>query len=119
MLDGDIRDHSLAAEKPAGAFVERYFLEESAGFEDVEEVGLGGRGKAGFGGFVVFEDDGGVGDGVGFGGEEAGGSVVGLLLFDSCFSGDFGGIDGVGGGSFVGVVLRGEGASGAFGLGWW
>ena len=94
-------------------------LDDCRVFEDVEAPGGGGRGKSRFGWFVVFEDYGGIGDGVGFGGELAGGGVVGLLLFDFLF---FGGVCfGVGGGRVpaVGGLLRGEGSVGGFGrVGW-
>lgn len=93
MLGREIHDGSLAAEEPNAAFVQGQRFEQVGGFEDVEAPGGGGGGLAGFGGFVVFEDDGGVGDGVGFRGEGAGGGVVGLLFL--------GFVDGVGIGVFA------------------
>ncbi len=85
-------------------------FEEVGAFEDVETPGGGSGRKTRFGGFVVFEDDGGVGDGVCFRGEFAGGGVVWLLFLD--VFGWFG--DGVGGRVFLeGCLLRGERGVGA------
>lgn len=80
VLGRDIHDGALAPEEPAAARAERKGFEQVGGFEDVEAPGGGGGGQARFGGFVVFEDDGGAGDGVGFGGEFACGGVVGFLF---------------------------------------
>lgn len=59
---------------------------------------------------MVFEDDRGVGDSVGFGGQKARGGVVGLLLLGRWSGRGAGGFVEGAGGFFVGVVLGGEGA---------
>lgn len=68
VLDCDVADRFLPAEEPAGTGVQGNRVEEIFVLEDVETPRLRGWGQAGFGGFVVFEDDAGVGDGVCFGG---------------------------------------------------
>ena len=98
--------------------MQRQRLEEFRALEDVKTPG-GGRGReARFGRFVVFEDDGGVGDGVCFRGEFARGGVVWFLFLDFFFGCSFD--DGVGGWVFhEGGLLRGEGAIRALRGRWW
>ena len=72
---------------------------------------MGRWGQPGFGWFVVLEDDRGVGDGVGFGGQKTRGGVVGFLLFRRWTGGGTGGFVEGGGCSFVRVVLGGERAT--------
>ena len=85
--------------------MQRERLEEVGPLEDVETPG-GGRGReARFGRFVVFEHDGGVGDGVCLRGQFARGGVVWFLLFG--FLGRVGD-GGRGWVFFEGGFLRGE-----------
>lgn len=108
--------------------MQRQRLEEVLAFEDVETPRGGGGREARFGGFVVFEDDGGVGDGVCFRGEFARGGVVWFLLFDfvgGFDDGDGGRGGGGGGGGGGGVMLEscllgGERGVGTLPVGrWW
>lgn len=101
VLEKQIRHVLVAPEEPDTALADVDRVEEVFRFEDVEAPVLGSGGFARFGGFVVFEDGRGAGDGVGLFGEEAGGLVIGFLL---------GGAGG-GGDTFVATGER-------FGLGW-
>ena len=83
VLDREIDDAALASEEPAAAGGELNRVKRLGAFEDIEAPGLGGGRFSRLGGFVVFENDGGAGDSVGFGGEEARGGEVWFLLLGS------------------------------------
>lgn len=105
VLDGDVDHQPLPPEQPAAARLQPQRFQQRRAFVDVEPPRGRRRREPRRGGFVVFQHDGGVGYGVGFGREFAARFVVGFLLLLGGWR--------LGGGLVELVVLGGERGFGA------